>query len=146
MKIAISSTGKTLEDNVDERFGRCDYFLIVEIEDKKIKGFEAVENTAKSQMGGAGIVAGEIVAKQKVDAVITVNLGPRAFSVFEQFKIKTYQGKGKIKEVVQNFLDEKLKELTNATGPQHVGLKWIINEKNEDSDIHRFRKSIRTFW
>jgi len=123
MKIAISSTGNNLESEVDARFGRCNYFLIVEIEENKIKDFKAIENTAKSQQGGAGIVAGEIVAKQKVDAIITVNLGPRAFSVFEQFKIKTYQGEGKIKEVVQEFLDKKLKELTNATGPQHEGLK-----------------------
>jgi len=123
MKIAISSTGNNLESEVDARFGRCNYFLIVEIEDNKIKDFNAIENTAKSQMGSAGISAGEIVAKQKVDAIITVNLGPRAFSVFEQFKIKTYQGEGKIKEVVQKFLDKKLKELKNATGPQHEGLK-----------------------
>ena len=123
MKIAISSTGKDLESEVDARFGRCNYFLIVEIEDNKLKDFKAIENTAKDQMGGAGIVAGEIVAKQKVDAIITVNLGPRAFSVFEQFEIKIYQGKGKIKNVIQDFLDKKLKELTNATGPQHVGLK-----------------------
>jgi len=123
MKIAISSTGKDLESEVDARFGRCDYFLIVEIEDNKVKDFKAIENTAKDQMGGAGIVAGEIVAKQKVDAIITVNLGPRAFSVFEQFGIKIYQGEGKINKVVQALLDNKLKELTNATGPQHVGLK-----------------------
>ena len=123
MKIAISSTGNNLESEVDARFGRCSYFLIVEIENNEIKDFKAIENTAKAQMGGAGITAGEIVAKQKVDAIITVNLGPRAFSVFEQFKIKTYQGEGKIKEVVQDFLDGNLKELTNANGPQHVGLK-----------------------
>jgi len=123
MKIAISSTGNNLESEVDARFGRCSYFLIVEIENNKIKDFKAIENTGKDQMGGAGITAGEIVAKQKVDAIITVNLGPRAFSVFEQFKIKIYQGEGKIKEVVQDFLNKKLKELTNATGPQHVGLK-----------------------
>ena len=123
MKIAISSTGKDLESYVDARFGRCSYFLIVEIENKKVKNFKAIENTGKNQMGGAGITAGEIVAKQKVDAIITVNLGPRAFSVFEQFKIKTYQGEGKIKEVVQKFLNGKLKEISNATGPQHEGLK-----------------------
>ncbi len=122
MKLAISSTGNNLDSEVDARFGRCNYFLIVEIEDNKIKDFKAIENTGKDQMGGAGITAGEIVAKQKVDAIITVNLGPRAFSVFEQFKIKTYQGEGKIKEVIQDFLNKKLKELTNATGPQHVGL------------------------
>lgn len=121
MKIAISSTGNNLESEVDARFGRCSYFLIVEIENKKIKDFKAIENTAKAQMGGAGITAGEIVAKQKVDAIITVNLGPRAFSVFEQFKIKIYQGEGKIKKVVQDFLDGNLKGLTNANGPQHHG-------------------------
>jgi predicted Fe-Mo cluster-binding NifX family protein len=123
MKIAISSTGKDLESDVDARFGRCSYFLIVEIENKKIKNFKAIENTGKDQAGGAGITAGEIVAKQKVDAIITVNLGPRAFSVFEQFKIKAYQGEGKIKEVVQKFLNGKLREISNATGPQHEGLK-----------------------
>ena len=122
MKIAISSTGKTSEDDVDARFGRCNYFLIVEIEDKKVKSENAIENTAKAQMGGAGITAGEIVANEKVDAVITSNLGPRAFSVFEQLKVKAYRGQGKIKDVVQDFIDNKLEELTNATGPQHVGL------------------------
>ena len=123
MKIAISSTGKTLEDNVDERFGRCAYFLIVEIEDKKVKGFKAIENTAQAQMGGAGITAGQIVANEEVDSIITTNLGPRAFSVFGQFKIKIYQGKGKIKDVVQEFVDGKLTEMTESNGPQHAGLR-----------------------
>ncbi|MDP3027642.1 MAG: NifB/NifX family molybdenum-iron cluster-binding protein, partial [Nanoarchaeota archaeon] len=116
-------TGNNLESEVDARFGRCNYFLIVEIENKKIKDFKAIENTGKDQMGGAGITAGEILAKQQVDAIITVNLGPRAFSVFEQFKIKIYQGEGKVKEVIQKFLDGKLKQISNATGPQHKELK-----------------------
>ena len=123
MKIAISSTGKDLESEVDAKFGRCNYFLIIEIENKKIKDFKAIENTAKAQMGGAGITAGEIVAKQNVDAIITVNLGPRGFSVFEQLRITIYQGQGKIKEVVQDFVDGKLEGLTSATGPQHTGLR-----------------------
>ena len=85
MKIAISSTGKDLEDNVDERFGRCPYFIIVEIENKKIKSSKTIENTATAQMGRAGISAAEIVANEKVEAIITVNIGPRAFDVFSQF-------------------------------------------------------------
>ena len=123
MKIAISSTGKDLESQVDARFGRCSHFLIVEIENKEIKSVKAIENTAASQMGGAGISAAEIVANEKVKIVITANVGPRAFSVFGQFGIKIYQGQGKIKDVVQEFLDGKLKEISDATGPQHVGLK-----------------------
>ena len=122
MKVAISSTDKTLESEVDARFGRCNYFLIVEIEDKKIKSTRAIENTAKTQSGGAGITAGELVANQKVDAIITTNLGPIAYSIFSQFGIKVYQGQVDIKNAVQDFIDGKLKELTNASGPQHMGI------------------------
>ena len=92
MKIAISSTGENLESEIDAKFGRCPYLLIVEIEDKEIKNFKAIKNIAAGQRGGAGITSAEIVVKEKADAVITANLGPRAFSVFDQFKIKIYQG------------------------------------------------------
>ena len=36
MKIAISSTGKTLESEIDPKFGRCAYFLIIDVDNKKI--------------------------------------------------------------------------------------------------------------
>ena len=123
MKIAISSTGKSLENEIDARFGRCHYFLIVKIDDKKIINAQAIENTAAEQMGGAGITAAKIVADKKVDAIITVNLGPRAFSVFEQFGIKIYQGQGNIKNAIQKFIKGELTEITNSTGPMRAGFQ-----------------------
>lgn len=122
IKIAISSTGNDLESGVDSRFGRCPYFLIVEIEDGKIKEFKAIENTAAEQAGGAGITSAQIVANEEVKAVITTNVGPRAMGVFQQLEIEIYQGEGKIKEVIEKFLDEKLEKIENATGPMHRGL------------------------
>ena len=119
MKIALSSTGKDLESEVDERFGRCPYFLIVDIDEKEIKSVNVVENIAAGQMGGAGISAAEIVANEKVDAVITMNLGPRAFSVFGQFGIRIYQAKGRIKDVIQEFIDGKLTEVRDSMGQAH---------------------------
>ncbi|MEA2098106.1 MAG: NifB/NifX family molybdenum-iron cluster-binding protein [Patescibacteria group bacterium] len=114
MKIAISSTGKDLENEVDTKFGRCPYFLIVEIENKEIKNVQAIENITANQRGKAGITSAEIIAKEKVNAVITANLGPRAFSVFEQFEINIYQGQGKISDVVQRFIDGELAEMKNS--------------------------------
>ena len=122
MKIAISSTGKTVEDEIDVRFGRCPYFSIVELENKEVKNVKAIENTAKAQVGGAGITAGEIVGNEGVEAVITTNLGPRAFSVFSQLGIKVYSAGGSIKKAIQDFIDGKLSEISDATGPQHRGL------------------------
>jgi len=123
MKIAISSIGKDLESEVDARFGRCVYFLIVDVENNKIKNVKAIKNTASSQMGGAGITSAQIVANEKVDVVVTANVGPRAFSVFSQLGIKVYQGQGKIKDIVQQFIDGKLTQITDSTGPQHMGFK-----------------------
>ena len=114
MKIAISSTGKDLESEVDAKFGRCPYFLIVEIENKEIKNVQAIKNTAAGQRGQAGITSAEIIAKEKVETLITTNLGPRAFSIFEQFEIKIYQGEGKINDVIQRFIKGELVEIKNS--------------------------------
>ena len=122
MKIAVSSMGKSIGDKIDIRFGRCPYFLIIDIENKEIKNVKTIENTAQAQAGGAGISAAQIVADEKVETIITTNLGPRAFQVFQQLKIKIYQAEGKIKDVVQKFIKGELKEITRETGPQHMGL------------------------
>jgi hypothetical protein len=51
MKIAVSSYGKDLNSQIDPRFGRCAYFLIVNTDDMS---FEAFENKGVSLTGGAG--------------------------------------------------------------------------------------------
>ena len=121
MKIAISSTGKEMESQVDTRFGRCPYFIIVDIENKKIKGKKIIKNEAMAQRGGAGISAAEVVGNEKVSAVITVNIGPRAVGIIQQLGIKIYQAQGTVKEVIQNFIGGKLKEIKSPTGPRFVG-------------------------
>ena len=121
MKIAISSTGKGLDSEVDARFGRCPYFVIAEIENKKIKSVESIENTAAAQFGGAGITSAQLVANEKVNAVITQNMGPRAFGVLQQLGVDVYKGSGKIKDVVQKFLEGKLEKIGSPTGPMFMG-------------------------
>ena len=111
MKIAISSTGENLEDNISDTFGRCSYFIIAEIKDGKIAGFEAMENISADQAGGAGISAAEAVAGKDIEAVITKNLGPRAADVLRQFDIKAYQASGLVKDAAQEFIDGKLEEI-----------------------------------
>lgn len=122
MKIAVSSTGPGLESQVDVRFGRCPYFVIVEIEDKEIKGSEDLQNTATAQMGGAGISAAQLVADKGAKAIITGNMGPRAFTVFQQLGIDIYQGSGTVKEVVEKFIKGELKKMDEATGPMGAGI------------------------
>ena len=111
MKISISSTDKNIESNVSDVFGRCPYFIITEIKNNKIEKTEAIKNKSMDQTSGAGISTAQFIAEQDVKAVITGNVGPRALDVLGQFDIKIYSGNGIIKEVLQEFIDGKLKEI-----------------------------------
>ncbi|MCG2831070.1 MAG: dinitrogenase iron-molybdenum cofactor biosynthesis protein, partial [Desulfobacteraceae bacterium] len=58
MKIAVSSNGTDLNSQIDPRFGRCAYFLIVNTDDMS---FEAFENKGVALTGGAGIQAAQFI-------------------------------------------------------------------------------------
>jgi len=110
MKIAVSSTGKSIESNVSDIFARCPFFIIAEIKNQKIDKTEIIENKSTDQMSGAGIFAAQLMAEKNVNAVITGNVGPRAFDVLKQFNIEIYRGEGKVKEAVEKFIEGKLEK------------------------------------
>ncbi len=110
MKIAVSSKEKSLSGEVSDVFGRSPYFVIADIEKGEIKATEIIENKSTDQITGAGISAAQFVAEKNVNAVITGNVGPRALDVLRQFNIKIYYGDGKVEEVLQEFINGKLKK------------------------------------
>ncbi len=120
MNICISSTGTDLNAHVDHRFGRCSYFLMVDTETMKT---HIIPNAAVSSSGGAGIQAAQIVAKQKVHAVITGNIGPNAFQILQAAGIKVFTGaQGTIRSALDTFKNGKLKETSSANVETHTGV------------------------
>jgi len=117
MKVAVTSTGESLESQIDMRFGRCAFFVIAEIKDKNIKKIRSIANPNVDVGGGAGISAAEIVANEGVEAIITGNVGPRAFGVFSQFGIKVYRATGAVKDALNKLAAGQLEPLSAATGP-----------------------------
>ena len=111
VKIAVSSMGKNIESNVSDIFARCPFFIIAEIKNQKIDKTEIIENESTDQMSGAGIAAAQLMAENDVNAVITGNVGPRAFDVLRQFNIEIYRGEGKIKEAIEKFVEGRLEKL-----------------------------------
>ena len=121
MKICISSTGKNLDAIVDQRFGRCQYFLIVDTETMKVK---TISNESTLSSGGAGIQAAQIVAKEGIDSVISGNIGPNAFSILQAAGIKVYTGaEGTIKDAIENYKKGKLKQTGSANVESHSGIR-----------------------
>jgi predicted Fe-Mo cluster-binding NifX family protein len=105
MKIAVSSTGTDMGSIIDERFGRCPYFLIVETEDMRV---EVIDNPNADTSTGAGIQSASLVADKGVAAVITGSCGPKAMQVFAAANIELITGQhGVIKDVIENFKKER---------------------------------------
>jgi predicted Fe-Mo cluster-binding NifX family protein len=120
MKIAISATGTTLDDDVDPRFGRCQYFIIV---DPETMEFEAISNSSAMEAGGAGISAGQMIAAKGVAAVLTGNCGPNAHQVLSSGGINVITGvSGKVKDAIEYYRSGKFKVSPQPNVPDHFGI------------------------
>jgi predicted Fe-Mo cluster-binding NifX family protein len=118
MKVVVTSQGKDLTSSVDPRFGRAKYFLVVDTEQDTLAVHDNAQNLNLPQ--GAGIQAGQTVVNLGVEAVITGNVGPKAFTVLQAGKVKIYTGvSGTVKEALAEFKAGKLKEVDNATVEGH---------------------------
>jgi predicted Fe-Mo cluster-binding NifX family protein len=116
MKIAVSSTGPTLEDQIDARFGRCAYFLIVNPASLE---FEALPNTNAELTGGAGIQSAQLVTEKGASVILTGRCGPNAVNVLEQGGVHIVTGvSGTVLLAVQQFAAGSLK---TSSSPQAAG-------------------------
>jgi predicted Fe-Mo cluster-binding NifX family protein len=119
MKIAVTSRGQDLSSEVDTRFGRARYFIIVDTETGEFSALDNEQNLNAAQ--GAGVQAAQHVAGQGIEAVITGHCGPRAFQVLTAGGIKVFNGlDGTVAEAVEQF---KAGKLTQAEGAD-VGGHW----------------------
>lgn len=124
MKIAIASKGEGLKGEVDERFGRAEYFLIVDLEDMKDT---TIKNTAKNESSGAGGKAVRLLANEGVKVLIVPELGPKAVTAIEAFEMKVYNNSGfkTVKDAIKGYQDGKLEEVVLATVEEHLGLRRV---------------------
>jgi predicted Fe-Mo cluster-binding NifX family protein len=108
MIIAVSSQGKELTSRVDPRFGRAPYFIIYDTDNDSFKAIENTQNLQAAQ--GAGIQSAQNVAREKVQLVISGNLGPKAFNTLTEAGIKTaLWAEGTVAEAVDLAKSNKLK-------------------------------------
>jgi predicted Fe-Mo cluster-binding NifX family protein len=120
MKIAITSSGKDLDNEIDLRFGRAKGFVIYDLENGSYEFIDNVQNLEAAQ--GAGIQAAQNVVNKDVEAVITGHCGPKAFKVLSAADVKIYTMEtGKIKEVIEKFKNGELLEASSADVEGH----WV---------------------
>ncbi|MEJ2717023.1 MAG: NifB/NifX family molybdenum-iron cluster-binding protein [Deltaproteobacteria bacterium] len=118
MKIAVTSTGTELDADLDPRFGRAQYILILDSDGTVL---EVIDNSVnRSAMRGAGIQAGKMIADRKVDVLLTGHCGPNAFRTLKAagVKIGTEQG-GTVREALARLNREEIPFAESADVDAH---------------------------
>ena len=120
MKIAVTTVSNNFEAQLDPRFGRCAYFLIVDSDTGEFKSFE---NKGAHAGSGAGIQAAKIVIDQGVKAVITGNVGPKAFTTLKAAGINVFTNvSGSVSEVMDKWQSGTLKSNDAPSVQSHHGM------------------------
>ena len=114
MKIALSTNSASLEGKVDQRFGRCAYFIIYDVDNDN---FEALPNPGAQASGGAGVQAAQLVANSGATVIISGgHFGPSAHSALEAGGVEMLSsGTIPLKDAIAKFKAGQLE--AGALGP-----------------------------
>ena len=118
MKIAVTAKGNLLESEVDPRFGRARYILIV---DTDSMDFEAVDNSANANaFKGAGIGAATMVSDRGAEVLLTGYCGPKAFLTLNAAGVKVVNDiGGTVRDAVATFKNGRVTYATEANKEGH---------------------------
>ena len=120
MKVAVSAYDTGIDSEINPRFGRCEYILIVDTENKHV---EAVPNSNMNLGGGAGIQTAGLAISKGAQAVITGSCGPNAMDVFTASGVDVYTGQtGTVSQAIERLSQNSLAPSTGAAVPEKSGM------------------------
>lgn len=109
MKLAITSSGNNLDDGIDNRFGRAPYFILYDLDNTSYTSIKNVQDTGSAQ--GAGIQAAQNAVNAGADAVITGNMGPKAFTALQAAAVDIYLAEGiTVREAIEKYKEGLLEK------------------------------------
>lgn len=118
MKIAITATRPELDSDIDPRFGRANYFVIVDVDTLE---WRASPNPGISASGGAGTQAAQFVTQQGARVVVSGDFGPNAYKALNAAGVDVYLFGHiqTVREVVVHFKEGKLTLVGTPTLTKH---------------------------
>ena len=113
MKVAVTAQGTDMGSQVDPRFGRAKYFIVADTDTGQFTAEDNAQNLNAVQ--GAGIQAAQNVVDLGVEAVITGNVGPKAFAALQAGGVKVHTGgTGTVAEALEKFKAGELESVSKA--------------------------------
>jgi len=131
MRIAISTRDKRgLDSKVSLHFGRCPYYVLVDVEEDDIKAVQVIDNPHHKNHQPGMVPA--FIQSQNVDVMLSGGMGQKAIRHFQQHGIETATGaNGTVRTTLESYLAGEL----HGAAP--------CRESVEHSHKHNLRYSIK---
>jgi len=121
MRVIVTANNPNLDDALDTRFGRAQCFILF---DTDTGDHEVIENTQNLNAAqGAGIQAARNVVNANAQAIVTGNVGPKAFATLTAGNVAIYlcQDACSVKDALKKYQNGELQPVTQANVEGH----WI---------------------
>lgn len=120
MKIAITAKAPDLNAEVDPRFGRAAYILIVDADSLEYTALDNQENL--NSLKGAGIQTSVLISKNGANVLLTGHCGPNAMKTLNAANIKVVnEVSGSIRDAIDLFKQGNVEYTTEANVEGH----WV---------------------
>jgi predicted Fe-Mo cluster-binding NifX family protein len=140
MKIALATDeDRGLEAVLSHHFGRCPYYILVDIDEKEIKEVKAVQNPFYESHGQPGEVP-NFIKSSGAQIIIAGGMGPKAIGFFDQFGIQAITGaSGIVREVIKAYMSGRIQGAVPCSDnhPSHHAI-----EAHEHDEASRLKEEL----
>ncbi|MCD6553619.1 MAG: NifB/NifX family molybdenum-iron cluster-binding protein [Anaerolineae bacterium] len=141
MRIAVSADDKNgLDSVVSPHFGRCPYYILVDVEGREVKDVRAVDNPYYGNHA-PGQVPG-FINDQGVNVMLTGGMGGRAIAFFEQYGIEAVTGAaGTVRRALEQYLGGELRGAAPCRESiEHGHGEALAEGEYEEDEVGRLRE------
>jgi predicted Fe-Mo cluster-binding NifX family protein len=130
MRIAVSADNNNgLDSVVSPHFGRCPYFVLIDVEDRDVRQVRAVDNPYYGNHQPGQVPA--FIHSLEADVMLSGGMGGRAISFFQQFGIEGVTGAyGTVRQSVERYLGGELKGAAPCKESQEHGHGDIVSPED----------------
>jgi predicted Fe-Mo cluster-binding NifX family protein len=136
MKIALATDNDMgLEAVLSQHFGRCPYYVVVDVDDKEIREVKALQSPFYGSHGEPGEVPA-FIKSLGAQVIISGGMGPKAIGFFEQFGIQAVTGvSGIVREVINEYMGGQIEGARPCSDHD-------LSHAHEHSEASRLREEI----
>jgi len=141
MRIAVSADDNNgLDSVVSPHFGRCPYYILVDLDGQEVKQVNAVANPNYGRHAPGTVPT--FIQNQDADVMLAGGMGRRAIALFQQYGIQAATGAtGSVRRALEQYLGGELQGAEPCLTSRGHGHEEIpAEEEYEQDDVGRLRE------